>query len=91
MLRRLISGLLPLLSGAALWCAILTWIGWFLGQHAAALRREDVQRYSTRAILILAPVIVTMLVVYIYRERRASRRGAEVARLGGSETWRTRL
>jgi membrane protein DedA with SNARE-associated domain len=54
--------------GAAAWCAILTWIGYFLGQHEAALRTEEIHRYATRAVLILIPV--TVVVIGLYRMRR---------------------
>jgi membrane protein DedA with SNARE-associated domain len=33
--------------GAGIWCVVLTYIGYFLGQHEQALRSEEVQRYSS--------------------------------------------
>src|SRR6266704_1244238 len=31
--------------GAGIWCAILTYIGYFLGQHEGVLRTEEIHRY----------------------------------------------
>ena len=56
--------------GAAIWCAILTWIGYFLGQHEAALRGEEIHRYVTWALLILIPLTVIAIWIYILRRRR---------------------
>ena len=58
--------------GAAIWCAILTWIGYFLGQHEAALRNEEIQRYVTWAILALVPLCLIGVLIYMLR-RRAGR------------------
>jgi len=57
--------------GAALWCAILTWIGYFLGQHEAALRSEEIHRYVTWALLILIPLTLVVIWIYILRRRRS--------------------
>jgi membrane protein DedA with SNARE-associated domain len=56
--------------GAAVWCAILTWIGYFLGQHEAALRSEEIHRYVTWALLILIPLTGGVIWIYILRRRR---------------------
>jgi len=56
--------------GAALWCAILTWIGYFLGQHDAALRSEEIHRYVTRALLVLIPATLIIIGIYVIRRRR---------------------
>jgi len=56
--------------GAAIWCTILTWIGYFLGQHEAALRSEEIHRYVTWALLILIPLTVVVIWIYILRRRR---------------------
>jgi len=56
--------------GAATWCAILTWIGYFLGQHEAALRGEEIHRYVTWALLILIPLTLVAIWIYILRRRR---------------------
>lgn len=59
--------------GAAVWCAILTWIGYFLGQHEGALRNEEIHRYVTWALLILIPVTLITVLVYVLRRRRQRR------------------
>lgn len=59
-------------AGAGIWCAILTWIGWYVGRHAEMLEREVVQRYSARATLILVPLVAVIIVVYVLRRRRES-------------------
>lgn len=61
-------------AGAGIWCAILTGIGWFLGQHAAVLQEEEVQRFSTLAFIALVPVLIVIIGVYVWRHRRASAR-----------------
>lgn len=60
--------------GALIWCAILTWIGYFLGQHEGVLRSEEIHRYVTWALLALIPISLVVVVVYTLRRRR--RRGA---------------
>jgi len=57
-------------AGAAVWCAILTWIGYFLGQHEGVLRNEEIHRYVTRAVLVLIPVTLIIIGIYILRRRR---------------------
>ena len=56
--------------GAAVWCAILTWIGYFLGQHEGVLRNEEIHRYVTTAMLVLIPVTLIVVGVYVFRRRR---------------------
>lgn len=56
--------------GALVWCSILTWIGYFLGQHEGVLRRSEVQRYVSRALLVVLPVMVLVGGVYLLRQRR---------------------
>jgi membrane protein DedA with SNARE-associated domain len=60
-------------AGAGVWCAILSYVGWYLGKHADVLRREDVERYTTTALIILAPILLATVVVYVLRHRRAER------------------
>lgn len=60
-------------GGAAIWCAILTYIGWYLGMHAEVLRRDDVQRYSTLAFIVLLPILALAVAVYVIRHRRLQR------------------
>ena len=57
-------------AGAAVWCAILTYIGYFLGQHEGALRNEEIHRYASWALLALIPLSVILILVYLWRRRR---------------------
>lgn len=62
--------------GAGIWCAILTWIGWYLGTQAerlGGLPPEQVHRYVNMALLILAPAVALLVLVYVVRHRRRSR------------------
>lgn len=59
--------------GAAVWCAILTWIGYFLGQHEGVLRSEEIHRYVTWALLALIPLSLVVVLVYVLRRRRQRR------------------
>jgi membrane protein DedA with SNARE-associated domain len=56
--------------GAAIWCAILTYIGYFLGQHEGVLRNEEVYRYARWALLALIPLSLILILIYIVRRRR---------------------
>ena len=56
--------------GALVWCSILTWIGYFLGQHEGVLLHTEVQRYVSQALLIVVPVMALVAGVYILRQRR---------------------
>ena len=57
-------------AGAAVWCAILTWIGYFLGQHEGVLRSAEIHRYATRALLVLIPLSLVVIFIYVRRRRR---------------------
>jgi membrane protein DedA with SNARE-associated domain len=57
-------------AGALVWCGILTWIGYFLGQHEGVLRHADVRRYVSRALLIVVPVLALVVGLYVLRQRR---------------------
>ena len=57
-------------AGAAVWCAILTWIGYFLGQHEGVLRSEEIHHYVTRALLMLIPLTLIGIWIYVLRRRR---------------------
>jgi membrane protein DedA with SNARE-associated domain len=56
--------------GAAIWCAILTWIGYFLGQHERVLRSEEIHRYVTWALIAMIPLSLIGILVYVLRRRR---------------------
>jgi membrane protein DedA with SNARE-associated domain len=59
-------------AGASIWCAILTWIGYFLGQHEGVLRNDEIHRYVTWAVLALIPVSLVLIVIYTLRRRRTT-------------------
>jgi membrane protein DedA with SNARE-associated domain len=62
--------------GAFAWCAVLTWIGYFLGRHEDVLRNEAVQRYVSQALMIVIPIIVVGVGAYVlYHRRRRTVRG----------------
>ncbi|MFN2571906.1 MAG: DedA family protein [Gemmatimonadales bacterium] len=56
--------------GAGVWCTILTWIGYFLGQHEGTLRNDEIHRYVTWALLVLIPLSLVIVLVYVVRRRR---------------------
>lgn len=56
--------------GAFAWCAVLTGIGYFLGRHEDVLQNEEVQRYVTRVLVVLIPVLVVGIGTYIVLQRR---------------------
>jgi membrane protein DedA with SNARE-associated domain len=56
--------------GAAVWCTILTYIGYFLGRHEGVLRNAEIHRYTTWALLALIPLSLIMILIYVMRRRR---------------------
>jgi len=64
--------------GAFAWCVVLTGIGYFLGRNENVLRNAEVQRYVSRVLVILIPLIVVGLGVYIVLQRRRGQRQAPV-------------
>jgi membrane protein DedA with SNARE-associated domain len=56
--------------GASVWCGILTWIGYLLGQHEGTFRPEEIHRYVTWALLALIPLSLILVVIYVLRRRR---------------------
>jgi membrane protein DedA with SNARE-associated domain len=62
--------------GSALWCTILTWIGWFIGKKEDLLLSaldDEARRYAGKAILILLPILAVAVAVYIGWQRRRAR------------------
>lgn len=62
--------------GSALWCTILTWIGWFIGKKEDLLLSaldDEARRYAGKAILILLPILAVAVAVYIAWQRRRAR------------------
>jgi membrane protein DedA with SNARE-associated domain len=62
-------------TGAAVWCAILTGIGYFLGQHEGVLETQEIHRYATWALVALIPLSVILVGAYVWRRRRRQARG----------------
>jgi membrane protein DedA with SNARE-associated domain len=64
--------------GASIWCAVLTWVGWYIGSQAATLGRlptAEVHAYVNRALLLLAPLLVALVGIYVIRYRKRRRQG----------------
>lgn len=63
--------------GAGAWCAVLTWIGWVVGQHAAALdaATDDLIRAQAHHWLVyrVLPALVVILGGYLVWRRRADK------------------
>jgi len=66
--------------GAGIWCAILTYIGWYVGRNAQMIasfddlmRNPEVHRYSTRAGIALVPLVLLIIAVYVWFQRRKGR------------------
>jgi len=71
--------------GAGIWCAILTYIGWWVGRNSSMitsfdeiLSSSEVHAMSRLAFIYLVPVMLAILVVYVVWYRR-SRRRADLA------------
>ena len=62
-------------TGAGVWCAILTGIGYFLGQHEGVLETQEIHRYATWALVALIPLSVILVGAYVWRRRRRQARG----------------
>ena len=65
--------------GAGLWCAVLVYIGWLLGRHEAELREAAVQAYTTRALGVIIPTLIGLVLFYAWWHRRRRGRGGPVA------------
>jgi membrane protein DedA with SNARE-associated domain len=61
--------------GAALWCAVLLFVGWIIGQAGGALSREVLTDYAHKAVLWMLPLAVAIVAGYLMRHR--SRRSRE--------------
>ena len=63
--------------GAAVWCTILTWIGWFIGKREELLRSaldQAARHYAGRAVMILVPILAALAAAYLLWYRRRSSR-----------------
>ncbi len=66
--------------GATIWCAILVWIGYFLGRHEGVLRQAEVRHYVGQALLVLVPVLGLVIGIYVWRQRHRKGPVAEEGR-----------
>ena len=63
--------------GAAVWCTILTWIGWFIGKKEDLLRSaldQEARHYAGRAVMIVLPVLAALGAAYVLWYRRQASR-----------------
>lgn len=56
--------------GAGIWCLILAYVGYFLGQHEAELLQADVQRSIRQVLVYLLPALAMLAVGYVWWRRR---------------------
>lgn len=61
--------------GAGIWCAVLTWIGYYLGTQDL-FNNEMVHQYVRRALLVALPALTLIVAFYIWRYRRRVKTGA---------------
>lgn len=75
--------------GAGIWCAVLTWIGWYVGRSQVLatfdqlFENPEFHRYTGIAGLALVPLLVVTLSVYVYRYRRSHKAGTGEPKAGG--------
>jgi membrane protein DedA with SNARE-associated domain len=77
--------------GALVWCTILTWIGWFIGTRENVILQvldQEARRYTTRALLIVLPILALIGVVYVWWYRRRAAPRPPSARDAGSRDGR---
>lgn len=62
--------------GAGIWCAVLTFIGWYLGSHLDLVSDLDsaIRQRTGLATAILLPILGVVVGTYIWVQRRAARR-----------------
>jgi membrane protein DedA with SNARE-associated domain len=80
--------------GAGIWCTILTYIGWYVGRNAEMLasfdeliRDPQVHRYSSRAGMAMIPLVLLVVAVYVWFQRRKAKgaRQHEATGAGGGQ------
>jgi membrane protein DedA with SNARE-associated domain len=69
--------------GAGIWCAVLTYIGWYLGSRPELVADLDtaIRQRTGLATAIVLPILVIMIAVYVWLQRR---RGAGPHRPGSA-------
>ena len=66
--------------GALVWCTILTWIGWFIGNREDVILEvlnQEARRYAGRAVLVVLPVLAGIAAIYIWWYRRRATQGRQ--------------
>lgn len=58
------------LAGAGIWCTILAWIGYFIGQE-----QDLIMKYSHQAVVGVLVFSVFLVAVYVWLHRRRAARG----------------
>lgn len=61
--------------GAGLWCAVLTWIGWYAASKAEAMTPALIADYTSRATKYALPLIAIAILYHVWRTRRAKGAG----------------
>ncbi len=63
--------------GAGIWCAVLTYIGWFVGTHEAELKQTAYQALAHEVLLkyILPGLIILIILYVVWQRRRRPRSG----------------
>ncbi|MEO8294094.1 MAG: DedA family protein [Gemmatimonadota bacterium] len=57
--------------GAGIWCAVLTYIGWFVGTHEAELKQTAYQALAHEVLLkYILPGLIILIILYIVWQRR---------------------
>ena len=60
--------------GAGTWCAVLTYIGWFLGRHEAVIREAAYYTMAHQVVVrYVLPAVAVIVIGYVlwYRRRKA--------------------
>jgi len=71
--------------GLGIWCAVLTYTGWYLGRHSTAIADFDemVAHCAGRATFWLVPAMVAIVIMFVYvhwrREQEKTRADANRA------------
>ncbi len=63
-------------AGAGIWGAVLMFIGWLIGKEGRKLSHELVTTYTHRALMILIPAALLLVVGYVIWHRRRVRKAA---------------
>lgn len=62
--------------GAGIWCAVLTYIGWFVGKHENELKETAYQAMAHEVLIkyILPGVVILVIAYLVWHRRRRARR-----------------